>query len=690
MPISTTIPTQPQPEVSTTHSVANAWAGDTIDTWRDLAYRHQRRNLPKGLDAWWHAGVGRLRQTLPRTHALMTEAKRVCDLSRRFATLRDHELKEQLASLHEVYRRGRAGGEDRVRAMAGIRESAKRTLGMEPYPVQVAAGLGLTKNLFVELATGEGKTLVAATPAIFAGWRGRGCHLITVNDYLAARDAETLQPLYEFCGLRVASVDEEMSPQDRRDAYAADITYCTNKSVAADYLRDRIALGRLHGLTDALLTSRLPRPRNLRNPRSPTQRGFHFRGLVMRGLETAIIDEADSVLIDEAVTPLIISQESNDAQRIAAFKTAAGLAADLTLDEDFTLNRRYREVDFTRQGKRRLAERCVGLDDGWQGERLREEMVNQALSARHLFLRDQHYVVQDDQVVIVDESTGRLMPDRSWRAGLHQAVEAKEGVEVTPPKETLARVSFQRFFRGYRHLSAMSGTGWEARHELWQNYRLLTAQVPTHRPCIRAWDGERVLADTAQKLQAVVDEVERVHATGRPVLLGTRSVESSEDLSVLLTERNLFHQVLNAVRHEEEASIVAQAGQKGAITIATNMAGRGTDIKLGPGVAKLGGLHVVSVERNDSKRIDRQFVGRAGRQGDPGSAVGFAALDDVLIKRYGTRLAKRLATSSNAVRSRLLDRAQRRAQRMGKTQRQQVMKSDDQLTEQLGFAGREH
>ncbi len=683
MPITTTSPAQPQPDVSTTRAADSVWSGASVDTWRDLAYKHRPRDLPKGLDAWWHAGTGRLRQALPRASALLAEAGRVCAMTAEIAGLCDAGLKDRIGEVRERVRRGRADDNDHRLAFALIREAAKRTLGMEPYPVQVAAGLGLTRGCFVELATGEGKTLVATAPAVLAGWRGRGCHLITVNDYLAKRDADTMRPLYAFCGLRVASIEEEMLPPDRRDAYAADITYCTNKSATADYLRDRLALGRLTGLTDALLARRL-RPGAGHSPRGRADY------LVMRGLDTAIVDEADSVLIDEAVTPLIISQESGDAQRIAAFRTAADLALGMKPGEDFTLNPRYREVDLTRLGKRRLAERAHDLGDRWHGARLREELVNQALSARHLFLRDQHYVVQDGKVVIVDEFTGRLMPDRSWRAGLHQAVEAKEDVEVTAPKETLARISFQRFFRGYPRLSAMSGTGWESRHELWQNYKLLTVRIPTHRPCIRRWQGECVFSTTEQKLRAVAEEVQRTHETGRPVLIGTRSVESSEALSALLTQRGVAHRVLNAVRHEEEAGVVALAGQRGAVTVATNMAGRGTDIKLGPGVADLGGLHVVSVERNDSKRIDRQLIGRAGRQGDPGSAIGFAALDDVLLKRYGGRLAKRLATAGPALRSKLLDRAQRRAQRMGKQQRQQVMKMDDQLAEQLGFAGREH
>jgi len=688
MPIQTTTTARPDDEAQQAAAIAAraaAASGVSVDTWRDLAYLGRTRKMPKGLDAWWDAGAGRIRHVLPRTGPLLRQAQQVCALTQDLQHVAAHELRERLEAMRVLYRRGRETRDAMAKTFALIREAAKRSLGMEPYPVQVASAIGLTQRRFIELATGEGKTLVAALPAVIAGWRGRGCHLITVNDYLAKRDADTLRPLYDFCNVRVSHIDEEMPPLERRVAYAADVTYCTNKSVTADYLRDRLSLGRLQGLTDALLAKRLRRMKSRRGTvsGSPDQ-------MVMRGLDTAIVDEADSILIDEAVTPLIISSESDDAQRIESFSIAAELAAKLDINEDFRLNQQYREIDITRSGRRRLAELCAGMSGYWQGQRLREELVNQALSARHLFLLDQHYVVAEDKVVIVDESTGRLMPDRTWRAGLHQAVEAKEGVEVTAPKDTMARISFQRFFRGYKNLSAMSGTGWEARFELWQNYGLVTSRIPTHRPCIREILPQKVFANTEAKLAAVVEEVATLHDTGRPILIGTRSVESSEALSAMLTEKNLPHQVLNAVRHEEEAQVVAGAGMKGMITVATNMAGRGTDIKLGVGVTKLGGLHVISIERNDSPRIDRQLIGRAGRQGDPGSAVSYAALDDQLIKRYGRKALRKAAVGALPLRLSLLTQSQKRAHRMGKAQRRQVMKMDEQLAEQLGFAGREH
>eukprot|EP00752_Nemacystus_decipiens_P015226 g13559.t1 len=666
----------PSPDVQHQQASATQQAMG-FDIWRRLAYTAPVEPLPKGLDAWWHGLAGKARHLRPDTARLLRFADEVCRASAKLKDLGGRALKEQIADSHTLFRRRRDTHEAQVRAFAQIREAARRTLAMEPYPVQLAAAKGLTERRFVELATGEGKTLVGALPSVIAGWRGRGCHVLTVNDYLAGRDADLMSPLYKFCGLNVSALTEEMEPPERQAAYASDITYCTNKSVTADYLRDKLALGRLSGLTDALLAKRLGESRFLTLRGTPDV-------LMMRSLDTVIIDEADSILIDEAVTPLIISVESQDDERIASFAVAADLAQKLEEGEHFKINRTYREIDFTARGRRRLAEACNSLQGYWQGARLREELVNQALSARHLFLRDQHYVIDEGKVVIVDESTGRLMPDRSWRAGLHQAVEAKEGLEVTAPKETLARISFQRFFRGYQHLSGMSGTGWESRRELWHNYKLVTTRLPTHRPCIRVQQPERVFASRDEKYDMMIQEVRAMHQSGRPVLIGTRSVESSEAISQMLTRQGLEHQVLNAVRHEQEAAIVADAGLQGAITVATNMAGRGTDIKLGRGVAKLGGLHVICAERNDSKRIDRQLFGRAGRQGDTGSAVSYVSFEDTLIKCYATKAMR----ARRGVKP--FDLAQRRAQAIGRAQRKQVARTDEQLNEQLGFAGREH
>ncbi len=663
--------------------LAPAWSAP-VGAWRMLAQRRDAPKLPKGLDAAWDSAVSLFVPMVPRRGRYLKRAERVLAMEGEYHGLAEAELHEQAVKLRGVFRLGREVAADVDRALALVREVSRRELGMEPYREQVAAAVAMVEGCLAELATGEGKTLVATMPAVIAGWRGRGCHVMTVNDYLAKRDATGLSKLYAACGLSVSWVDGEMLPPDRKRSYDADITYCTNKEAAADYLRDRLQLGRMRGLTEALVA------KINHGGMSGVDR------LVMRGLETAIIDEADSLLIDEAVTPLIISTEAPNAEQDLAFEQAAKIANRLEREEHYKVNLRYRDADLTRAGKSYAAELCDGLPGIWQSPRMRDELIVQAITAKELFLKGQQYVVQEGKVVIVDESTGRLMPDRSWRHGLHQAVEAKERLEVTPAKDTMARVSFQRFFRMYRRLSGMTGTAWEERHELWQVYKLPSVRIPTHKPCIRIQHPDRVFGSGEARWNAVVEEIRRTHKSGRPVLIGTRSVEASEKLSSMLTAVALKHEVLNAVRHEEEAQIVEQAGQPGRITVATNMAGRGTDIKLGPGIAEAGGLHVISTDRNESGRIDRQLYGRAGRQGDPGSAIAFMSLEDELVGKYvggaSRRASKRAGDRevSGSRMNRLFRQAQARAQRLARRQRKGVLKSDDWMEENLGFAGREY
>ncbi len=641
-------------------------------TWRMLAAGGGAdEKLPRGLDAAWDAAVARVQSVVPRRRRVLRRAERILSMEDEIRTRRDAALREELHGLRERFRRQRDTREDVDRAFALIREVAHRRVGLRPFREQTAAALAILEGSVTEMATGEGKTLAATLPATVAGWRGRGCHIITVNDYLAQRDAEWMGPIYRFCGLRVAAVTAESDRAQRRDGYAADVTYCTNKEVAADFLRDRLSLGSVRDLSGALLdriTEGQPRD-----------------DLLLRGREFAIVDEADSVLVDEAVTPLIISGSSGNAQQTDAFERAAEIADELSGRQDYRVDGRFREVRLTSEGKERVDE--LAQPDGglWRGSRRREELVTQALSARELFDRGTHYVVQDGKVVIVDEFTGRLMPDRTWRDGLHQAVEAKEGLEIQPPKETLSRISFQRFFRGYKHLAGMTGTAWEARHELWQIYHLPVVRIPTHHPCIRQELPDRIYPTAEEKFAAVVDEIQRAHDAGRPVLVGTRSVDVSERVSRLLHERGLDHAVLNAVQHEEEARIIAEAGQPDRITVATNMAGRGTDISLGRGVAERGGLHVVATERHEARRIDRQLFGRAGRQGDPGTAVAYVSLEDELVRRHATTLERRRGWRRQAI----FDRAQRRAERMALNQRRNVLRTDHWLDESLGFAPRE-
>ncbi len=637
--------------------------------WRELSRDLRADRAPTGLDAAWAHGAATWQRFAPRRGRFLRFADAVLRLEGSVSTLSDARLREQLAELRAAFRLGRESGEQRTLAYALIREAAHRELGLRPFRVQIAGARALEAGCVVEMATGEGKTLTATIPGVLAGWRGRGCHVITVNDYLAARDAEWMTPLYRRCGLAVGAVTGATPGERRRAAYHADVTYSTNKEVAADFLRDRLAIERTGGAFGARMSAASGSP--------PT--------LLQRGLERAIIDEADSVLIDEAVTPLILSAPGDGAEEAAVFRDAAELARHFTRGVDFRTDPSRSEIELTRAGRLRLVEHCTGAEGVWRGYRRAEELLVQALSARELHERDRSYVVRDGKAVIIDEFTGRLMPDRTWRDGMHQAVEAKEGLDITAGKETQARISFQRFFRLYRSLSGMTGTAAEAAGELWRTYRMPVVILPTNRPVRRRIARDRAFDTTEEKWRAVVEEIERVRRAGRPVLIGTRSVEASERLSAMLRELTLEHDVLNAVRHEEEARIIERAGQAGRITVATNMAGRGADIRLGAGVADRGGLHVIATERHASGRVDRQLFGRAGRQGDPGSGVAFLSREDELLKRFAPRARRTVALGGLPAIARL---AQRRAQRLAARRRAGVLRADDWLDDALGFAGR--
>ncbi len=657
--------------------------------WRQISGGKKRSKLPKGPDLIWDHAVGMIGSLKPRKSLIFRRVKRVLGLEGKFLNLSDARLKEELLGCRDLFRLGREKGCDVERAFALIREASMRALGMKPYAVQLAAGLASELGMIAEMSTGEGKTLSVTLPAILAGWRGAGCHVLTVNDYLSSRDEEEMSKLYRFCGVSSGSLTGETPAGERRAAYLCDITYATNKEVAADFLRDSLALGRISSLPDALLANFAYDPGDVGSGRGALDR------CVMRGLSCAIIDEADSIMVDEAVTPLIISADSQNQQQIDAFAQAAEVAKKLKEGDDYKLNHKYNEVTITDVGQEKIQKLSEAWGGIWSGKRRREEMVDQAINAKDFFLRGKQYIIQEDKIVIVDQFTGRLMPDRTWRDGLHQAVEAKEGVEIQPPKATMARVSFQRFFKQYDKLSGLSGTVSEALPEFWQVYHMHGVVIPTHRPCLREQMADQIYATKADKWAGVVGHIERVHETGRPILVGTRTVKDSEHLAGLLKERGLVYQVLNAIHHEAEAGIVSQAGAKNRITVATNMAGRGTDIKLGAGVKELGGLHVIATDRQDSGRVDRQLFGRAGRQGDLGSAIAFASFEDELILKHAPRWAKKYKNAATGrgklrqSRQKIFDKAQRRAQRIAMNQRKSVMKTDDWLDEFLGFAGAE-
>jgi preprotein translocase subunit SecA len=573
-------------------------------------------------------------------------------------------------------------------AFALIREVAARTLGMRHFDSQVMGGWVILNGMLAEMETGEGKTLTATLPACTAALAGIPVHIITVNDYLATRDAQLMSPLYQVLGLTVGVVTEDLKDQRARQAaYACDITYCTNKQLAFDYLRDRVAMGPGRSDVHRLIAG-------LR--RDDGKAAAPPGGLILRGLCFAIIDEADSVLVDEARTPLILSRESDSELDAAVYTQALELAAQL--DEkraDFAVRSSERHIALTEFGKARLVELATPLGGPWASPRRRHLLVEQALSARHLYLRDQHYLVRDGCVQIIDENTGRVMPDRSWEFGLHQMVEAKEGCDVTGVRDSLARITYQRFFRRYLRLGAMTGTAREVAPELWSVYGLRVVEVPSHKPSRRSAGPVRVYPTAEARWSEVVARVRLLHNQQRPVLIGTRSVAASEHLSGLLSQAGIVHEVLNARQDRREAEIIARAGQAGRITVATNMAGRGTDIRLSAGVAEIGGLHVIATELNDARRIDRQLFGRCGRQGEPGSFEVICSLDDEIIRGCGlhhiTRLLRHInwhrRGSSGWLEGIWLRMAQRRMEWRYARIRRALLQQEHRVGDALAFAG---
>jgi preprotein translocase subunit SecA len=581
----------------------------------------------------WLGGVA------PGTRPAITAAtwrvvKQVDALAVEMAALDDAALRRLGRSLSYRAKAGEPVDTLMVESFAATREAGRRRLGMRHYDVQLLAGAALVKGAIVEMQTGEGKTLVATLPLVLYALAGKGAHLATVNDYLARRDAEWMEPIYEALGMKVGIVESQMDFDARRNAYAADVTYGTAKEFGFDFLKDRLMNREItegRGDLGAVLTGR-----SAGESSKLLQRPYWF----------ALVDEADNVLIDEARTPLIIASPPGEAQAAeqALFRFAAQVAEALEPGEDFEEDIRKHTCELLGRGRSRVRafDRPAILDS--TSLLAIYDSVERACKARRFYLRDRQYVVRDGKIVIIDEFTGRAAEGRTWKDGIHQAVEAKEDVEVTVPSGHAARITIQDLFARWPHLAGMTGTIATSRREIARTYDVAVDVVPTNKPAIRRRLPPVVTADDAEKFARIVDEIRELHTIGRPVLIGTRSIDKSEELSRLLTEASLTHTVLNARHIAEEAEIVARAGQHGQITVSTNMAGRGTDIKLGEGVHELGGLHVICTELHDSARIDRQLVGRCGRQGDPGTWRQYVALDDdILIVAYGAKRAARIA-----------------------------------------------
>ncbi len=609
--------------------------------------------------------------------AIRAELARIRRRGRRLERLHEAALDGERRETRAALRRHGLTPENVRRGFALVREVSKRELGLRHHDVQIRGGLAMIRGELAEMDTGEGKTITAALAAATAALAGVPVHVITVNGYLARRDCETLAPLYDALGVSVAVIEEGMEPAARREAYGADIVYASNTEIAFDYLRDRLVFGGRQGE----LRRRL---RRLTGDRDLEER------LVMRGLHFAIVDEADSVLVDEARTPLIISRQSNPEDEAQWAGKALELAGNLARDVDYKLIGDERRVRLTDRGRETLTRRTARLDGLWASPIRREEVIHQALSALHLFKLGDHYVIHDGKVQIVDEYTGRLQPDRSWSDGLHQLIEVKEGVEVTGQNLSMARMTYQRFFRRYRMLSGMTGTAREVRGELWSVYGLRVSRVPPNRPSrLRFW-RPKVRSHADEKWARVAASTAREVARGRPVLIGTRSVAASLTASTALEAAGIDHAVLNAENDTEEAAIIARAGEPARVTVATNLAGRGVDIALAETVTAAGGLHVILTERHDAGRIDRQLAGRAGRRGEPGSVEAILSLDDPLLDLLQSPAVRRLARfpwGTYGLRLRLFDRAQRRTERAHARARKELVRQDRRLNTLLSFTG---
>ncbi|MCP3982592.1 MAG: preprotein translocase subunit SecA [bacterium] len=637
-----------------------------------------------GLDRAVVNTLGHLRRVhLLREMRLRTMLRNVERVGKEIEGLGDAEREWQLRSLRRDLRVHGFTPDLVCRAFAVIRAVSQSCLGLRPYDVQLIGGWAMLQGMIAEMRTGEGKTLVATLPACTVALAGVPVHVITVNDYLAQRDADWMRPVYEALGLTVGTIVQGMELDERRHAYSCDVTYCTNKEIVFDYLRDRLQLGRRPGPVETRVQRMFGKKARLSELR-------------LRGLCFGIVDEADSVLIDEARTPLIISGVGDNRYQKEAYGQALELGDRLDSGADYYVDFTKKRIEMTDGGKERLEDLGEELGGIWNARLRREELVRLALAARHLYTRDKHYVVRDEKVEIVDEYTGRIMPNRSWEGGLHQLVEAKEGVELTAETEVLGRISYQRFFRRYLALAGMTGTAKEATAEFWSVYRRDVMRIRTNRKmCLRGLPT-RVYSTIDEKWEAIVERIRALHGEGRPILVGTRTVAASEHLARLLAEAEIPCRVLNALQDDHEAEIVAEAGQSGQVTVATNMAGRGTDIKLGDGVAELGGLHVMITEPHDAGRIDRQLWGRAGRQGDPGSYETFLSMEDELLRSsparvlgiFGRKQVRPHSALGRALARALVRRSQHAAERRHFRIRKDLLQLDENVMRSLAFSGR--
>ena len=584
-------------------------------------------------------------------------ADEIISLEDSMANLKDEDFKSKTNEFKERLSKGETLDDILVQAFALAREACYRGIGEKPFKVQIIGGLAIHYGNIAEMKTGEGKTLTTVLPAYVNSLTGKGVHVVTTNEYLSDRNANWMKPIYDLLGVSVGVNLRDMTPKEKQDVYNCDITYSTNNEIGFDYLRDNMVVNK--------------------------------EDRVQRPLNYCIIDEVDSILIDEARTPLIIS--GGKANSNSLYIEANRAVKNLKEDEDYTVDLKTKSVSLTEEGSKKI-EKILNVKNLYDIDNAGlVHHLNQALKANYAFAKDVDYVVSDGQVIIVDQFTGRLMQGRQYSDGLHQAIEAKEGVTINVETKTMATITFQNLFRMYNKLSGMTGTAKTEEEEFRNIYNMYVICIPTNKPVIREDLADLVYATEKGKYKAIINTVKEIHSKGQPILIGTISVESNEHLSGLLKKAGLPHEVLNAKNHEREAEIIAKAGEKGAITLATNMAGRGTDIKLGEGVKELGGLCVIGTERHESRRIDNQLRGRAGRQGDPGMSQFFVSFEDDLMRRFGTDRIKMMLQSLGvdddmAIRSKTLTKsietAQKRVEGNNYDIRKSLLDYDNVLNEQ--------
>ena len=622
----------------------------------------------KGLDAWAHSIGGHYQRRSHIQSRLKARAEAVQGFIESFDQLADRAYDHQLVRLKEAIRRDPVNAKGQLeQVLAVVCIQAHRTLGLRPYLVQIMGALAIHQGFLAELATGEGKTLTVGLSAVLTGWTGKPCHVLTANDYLATRDAEEIEPLYRACSLHVSTCLESQSPEERKQGYQSDIVYVTPKMLLADYLRDVLAK-RDPAADDSMLC--LP-----------------------RGLHTGIVDEADSMLIDESVTPLIVSAPKEIPGLHQAVIWAHTFTRTLSEDRDYHVDHDRQQITLEPHVETSIAHRRSELPPHWRSHERVTDVVNQALKVREFFEAGVQYLVQDDEVVLIDEFTGRLTPERSLSNGLHQAIEAKEGVSLTNPNFPLVQMTFQNFFRQFKKLACTTGTAKEAAAEFWSIYETPVIAIPTNRPRqVREYPVQTFL-DREDKLNAIITTARELRQQGAPVLIGVRSVADSDRLSQLMLEHQIDHQVLNAIQHDREAEIIQHAGQPGQVTIATNMAGRGVDIKVPKDVLARGGLHVIVAEPNDSARVDRQLMGRCGRQGNPGCVHVFTSMDDTLFTRQLGSLERGLLATLIQLAGRIPDpmirwvikRCQHRFEKRAYVSRKNLLDNEEWLDSALPF-----